>query len=112
MYPLDDKYGHPPFLRFRFKYLSKSDSIYSNIGNSISGFQGNLKWVMYTNDSIKNFIIIPQIFNIKIEGSFYDNTNFIYIFGENKYKQLVDEAIGDIPLLAQIITISTDRRRM
>ncbi|MBK8626998.1 MAG: hypothetical protein IPN86_15935 [Saprospiraceae bacterium] len=37
MYPLDDKYGHSPFLRFRFKFLSKNDSIYRTIGNSISG---------------------------------------------------------------------------
>ncbi len=105
MFPINDKYGHPPFLRFRFKKLSKDDIIYEKLIKLVSTFKGNLKWKMFTKNSINNYIIIPEVFNIEIDGSFYDNQSFISKFSENEYKKLVDLAIEDIPSLAELIGI-------
>jgi hypothetical protein len=60
---------------------------------------------MFTKNSINNYIIIPEVFNIEIDGSFYDNQSFISKFSENEYKKLVDLAIEDIPSLAELIGI-------
>lgn len=104
VWALDNRYNHPPFLRFRYKGMEKNDKLYSQLKLVVEGFNGFLKWMMVTNDNTLNFIIAPEIFVAnRMKGDLYDKDMFLKIFTETVYQEKVDEAIKDIDKLAQLI---------
>jgi hypothetical protein len=103
MFATDDKYCHPPFLRFRYKGVDKKNKIYDVIKNGIVEFKGNLKWDLITKESSKNYIIVPIVFEKYIEeGDFYNKKNSVE-FNIEEYEKFIDAAIDDIPNLAVAI---------
>jgi len=103
MFPLDDIYGHPPFLRFGFA-LTNEEELISILKNIVNEFKGNLDWLIRKKPASKNCILIPKIFEeISSEGQFYKKDFWIKQFGENVYKHYIDSALEDIPKLAEYI---------
>lgn len=101
MFPLDDVYGHPPFLRFGFSLEDETELI-TILKKSVNEFEGNLKWIIIKKKESKNCILIPVIFEeISSEGQFYKKDFWIKQFGENIYKHYIDSALEDIPKLAE-----------
>lgn len=100
MFPVDDIYGHPPFLRFGF-FSSNEAELISNLNRIVNEFEGNLKWLIRKKAESKNYILIPEIFEeISSEGQFYKKDFWIKQFEENIYKHYIDAALEDIPELA------------
>lgn len=100
MFPVDDIYGHPPFLRFGFA-LKNEEKLISILKNVVNEFKGNLRWLIRKKPESKNCILIPEIFEeILSEGQFYKKDFWIEQFGENIYKHYIDAALQDIPELA------------
>lgn len=103
MFPLDDFYGHPPFLRFGFSLVDETELI-SILQKIINEFEGNIEWRIRKKTESKNCILIPTIFEeIQSEGQFYKKDFWIKQFGEDIYKRYVDFALEDIPKLAEYI---------
>ncbi|MBB4808259.1 hypothetical protein HNP38_003601 [Chryseobacterium defluvii] len=103
MFPLDDAYGHPPFLRFGFSLADEAELI-TILKNIINEFEGNLEWLIRKRPENKNCILIPVIFEeVPSEGQFYKKNFWIQQFGEEIYKKYVDFALEDIPKLAEHI---------
>lgn len=104
MYSLDDLYAHPPFLRFRFDLIDKSDKCYKILEDIITDFKGSLKWCLTTKVGTENFIIIPAVFLNYLEKDFYNRKLYDEEFSPNEYKLLVEKSIADIPFLANHIS--------
>ncbi|AZB28458.1 hypothetical protein [Chryseobacterium balustinum] len=103
MFPLDDTYGHPPFLRFGFSLADETELI-SILKKIISEFEGNLRWLIIRNPDSKNCILIPEIFEkISSEGQFYKKNFWVKQFGEDTYKRYIDFSLEDIPKLSEHI---------
>lgn len=103
MFPLDDSYGHPPFLRFGFALINEEELI-SLLKNIVDEYEGNLKWLIRKMPERKNCILIPKIFEeIPSDGQFYKKDFWIKQFGEHVYKHYIDAALEDIPKLAEHI---------
>ncbi|MBB4808266.1 hypothetical protein HNP38_003608 [Chryseobacterium defluvii] len=103
MFPLDDIYGRPPFLRFGFSLPDETELI-TILKNIINEFEGNLEWLIRKRPENKNCILIPVIFEeVPSEGQFYKKSFWIKQFGEEIYKKYVDFALEDIPKLAEHI---------
>ena len=105
MFDVDDKYGHPPFIRFRFKGVLKNDKIYSIIKFAVENFSGNVKWKLSTKPSLENYILITSFFAEFTEfDNFYKKEFYISKLGENLYTKMIDDAIEDIPMLSKLIS--------
>lgn len=104
MYAIDDPYSHPPFLRFRFENIDKEDEKYNFLRNALAKFKGNLDWNLMTKSESSNFIIIPVIFSDDLEKDFYNKEYYREKFTQLKYQQLINNAIEDIPNLANYIS--------
>ena len=103
MSPLDDVYGHPPFLRFGFSLADETELI-SILKNIVNEFEGNLRWLIIRNPDSKNCILIPEIFEeISSEGQFYKKNFWVKQFGEDIYKRYIDFSLEDIPKLSEHI---------
>ena len=105
MFSISDRYSHPPFLRFRFELLDKNDVSYIFLRNTITNFRGKLNWVLQTKYDSENFLIIPLTFTDTLENNFYDKNFYIKKYSLLSYQKLIDDAIDDIPLLAQYISL-------
>ncbi|MDO6761838.1 hypothetical protein Q4566_16650 [Tamlana sp. 2_MG-2023] len=81
MWSNDNKYARVPSFRFYFQGLNKDDITYKILGDIIKEFKGELTWELYTKESTSNYSIKP----IK--------------FGKIISKELIDNAIADIPNL-------------
>lgn len=104
MFPTDDKYGHPPFLRFRFKDIPKNNEIYFKIKNTLENFKGKLKWGLYDKLGTENYILIPSFFEeLNLSSSFYEKETYFSLLGPNLYYEKVNEALEDIPTLAELL---------
>ena len=105
MFSIDDKYKHPPFMRFKFKEILKDDEIYSKLRLVVENFSGNVKWKLITKDNIENYLLIPAIFTDLSEfGHFYNKEYYISKYGEDRYIKEIDAAIEDIPILSKLIS--------
>ncbi len=101
MMSIDDRYAVYPFLRFRFKDKDKNDVIYSKIRDAVRDFKGLLTWEMITFDDVSNYLILPTY--VYSDGRLTSgdlNEHLIAKYGENLYRQMIDQAIVDIPNLA------------
>lgn len=93
-----------PFLRFRFKDKDKNDVIYSKIRDAVKDFKGLLSWEMITFDDVPNYLIVPTyVYSEGRPASGDLNEHLIAKHGESLYRQMIDQAIEDIPNLAKSI---------
>ncbi|WP_448137610.1 hypothetical protein [Sphingobacterium siyangense] len=93
-----------PFLRFRFKEKDKNDVIYSKIRDAVKDFKGLLSWEMITFDDVPNYLIVPTYVYSEGRPTSGDlNEHLIAKHGESLYRQMIDQAIEDIPNLAKSI---------
>ncbi|PUV21069.1 hypothetical protein DCO56_28820 [Sphingobacterium athyrii] len=98
---IDDRYAVYPFLRFRFKDKDKNDVIYSKIRDAVRNFKGLLTWEMITYDDVPNYLILPSyVYSDGRPTSGDLNEHLLAKYGENLYRQMIDQAIVDIPNLA------------
>ncbi|WP_146191165.1 hypothetical protein [Sphingobacterium athyrii] len=101
MMSIDDRYAVYPFLRFRFKDKDKNDVIYSKIRDAVRNFKGLLTWEMITYDDVPNYLILPSyVYSDGRPTSGDLNEHLLAKYGENLYRQMIDQAIVDIPNLA------------
>lgn len=97
----NDPYVSFPFLRFRFKDKGKEDQIYDQIRETVKSFKGLLEWDMITADYSLNYLILPCYVShnkMKVDNNL--NEYLKSTLGENLYRQIIDQAIVDIPNLA------------
>ncbi|MBB1644793.1 hypothetical protein [Sphingobacterium sp. UME9] len=93
-----------PFLRFRFKDKGKDDPIYGQIRETVKSFKGLLTWEMITFDDVPNYLILPTyVYSDGRPTSGDLNEHLIAKHGESLYRQMIDQAIVDIPNLAKAI---------
>ncbi|WP_313266396.1 hypothetical protein [Sphingobacterium sp.] len=93
-----------PFLRFRFKDKGKDDQIYGQIHETVNSFKGLLTWEMITFNDVPNYLIVPTyVYSDGRPTSGDLNEYLIAKYGENLYRQMIDQAIEDIPNLAKAI---------
>ncbi len=93
-----------PFLRFRFKDKDKNDVIYNKIGDTVRDFKGLLTWEMITFNEVPNHLILPTYVYSDGKPTSGDlNEHLIAKYGENLYRQKIDQAIDDIPNLTKAI---------
>ncbi|WP_415327956.1 hypothetical protein [Chryseobacterium sp. MMS23-Vi53] len=86
---------------FNFKDVSKRDPIYSQLRDSIESFKGKYSWLMEYVKSRKSYIIIPKYFyDNEIQRIIPEEDGQVLIF-----KQEVDNAIADLPLLVEKIKL-------
>ncbi len=105
MWSLNDKYAHPPFLRFKFRDLPVNDDFYGKLRKTVQQFLGILDWDINLAESSTNYLLLPKIFE---KNALDDNFRFImesfYVeFGQVNYHKIVDSAIADVPDLAVFI---------
>lgn len=105
MFSPSDKYYRPPFLRFRFRGKNKDDQVYKIISTVVSNYIGKVRWVVTTRPDVKNYIIIPLLFEqfVHTDEPFL-RSNIEKKIGEQEYLNLIDDAISDISGLAIAIT--------
>lgn len=102
MMSTEDRYAVYPFLRFRFK--DKDDQIYGQIRETVNSFKGLLTWEMITFDDVPNYLIVPTyVYSDGRPTSGDLNEHLIAKHGESLYRQMIDQAIEDIPNLAKAI---------
>ena len=64
-----------------------------------------MKWSLTVRDWSENYIIMPSFLNMIDEDKFLNQEDYyISILGEEAYNRKVEEAILDIPQLAQAIS--------
>lgn len=107
MYIKEEKYRSIPMLVFRVQE-SCPENLICNLKECIDTFKGNLNWKMFK-DSLSrkgNYLItISELEDLHREShAGRIQYNQIEFFGAEKYKQLCDDAIQDIPMLAKHIT--------
>lgn len=100
--PLNNDYNYFPYFRFRFK--DKDNVIYTKIKNIVDKFEGLWKWKMYTSENSLNYIILPAYVDV-VNGYIRINKGeyLINSLGEEEFKRRIDDAIVDIPKLAEAI---------
>ncbi|KXX69164.1 hypothetical protein [Flammeovirga sp. SJP92] len=95
-------YGRPPFLRFRFDIPDENDELYIKVENIISNYHGKLKWILIRRKN--NYFLMPFLLSKYIDSPSFLKQGFLsHELGEFKYKEIIDQAIDDIPLLASLI---------
>lgn len=103
MYHDDNKYNMIPRLYFRLEDSTK----YDELKECIEMFSGTLNWTLYRYAFSRkdNHVIAPKIlFDIKSDQLEKDvHIAEKDIFTDEQYKKICDEAIGDIPKLAEHI---------
>lgn len=102
--PITNDYNYFPYFRFRFKDKEKNDLIYAKIQYIIEKFEGLLDWKMVSADYSQNYLIVPayvDIWNRLISKNI--NEYLINLLGEEEFKRRIDDAIVDIPKLAESI---------
>lgn len=98
------RYARFPFLRFRFKDKDKEDPIYDKIRDTVKNFKGLLAWEMVTKDDTLNYVIVPSYVCFGQEGIIGDlNEHLKMTLGESLFRKRIDQAIEDIPNLANCI---------
>ena len=102
MFHTEDRYLSIPMLVFRIK---KNDENWYKLLECIDNFEGNAKWVIFQHPFTKK---INYILSIDALRKFYLETTEIKCFQmdyfeEEPYKMYCDNAIQDIPLLADYI---------
>ena len=99
-----DYYTSFPCFRFRLKDKEKDDVIYVKIKESIEKFEGLLDWKMVSADYSQNYLIVPAYIDVWIGLISMDiNEYLINLLGEEEFKKRIDDAIVDIPKLAEAI---------
>lgn len=102
--PITNDYNYFQYFRFRFKDKEKNDLIYVKIQYIIEKFEGLLDWKMVSADYSQNYLIVPayvDIWNRLISKNI--NEYLINLLGEGEFKRRIDDAIVDIPKLAESI---------
>jgi len=103
MYIENNIYHEIPNLMFRFS-TKLDDGIYDELRECIESFKGQLKWTEFKcffSKRIWNHSIVPMEYYEKVKYTF-ENDVFIAdkeYFSEEKYKELCEKGIADIPLL-------------
>ena len=94
----------PPFFRFRYKNVDKSDLIYHKIAFAIDAFEGHLDWCLSSNEESSNYLIIPEVFKdyLDIPKAFYSDY-IINNIGSELYNDYINKSIEDIPKLAKVL---------
>jgi hypothetical protein len=102
--PISNDYNYFPYFRFRFKDKEKDDVIYVKIQYIIEKFEGLLDWKMVSAEYSQNYLIVPAYVDVWI-GLISKNINeyLINSLGEEEFKRRIDDAIVDIPKLAEAI---------
>ncbi len=101
MFSITDRYSYIPFFRFRFKSINEDNKIYHQIKLAIEHFNGNVKWELFKNPDVRNYLIIPIIL-CKDDIRWSDTEKLKLYLGDSFYKK-IDECIDDIPRLASQI---------
>lgn len=104
IFPIRNDYNSFPCFRFRLKDKEKDDVIYVKIKESIEKFEGLLDWKMVSADYSQNYLIVPAYVDVW-NGLISMNINeyLINLLGEEEFKRRIDDAIVDIPKLAEAI---------
>lgn len=102
--PITNDYNYFPYFRFRFKDKEKDDVIYVKIQYIIEKFEGLLDWKMVSADYSQNYLIVPAYVDVW-NGLISMNINEYLknLLGEEEFKRRIDDAIVDIPKLAEAI---------
>lgn len=107
MWSLSNRYARIPFLRFRYKGLSKDDPIYARLKSVIDNYSGNVKWRLTTREDVPNYILIPERFERNfLEHMSINKEELLTNFTEEEYKKAIDTVIADVPNLANYISTS------
>jgi len=101
---MSDVNAYPPYFRFKFKGLDKTNGIYLLIKKNIEEFKGALEWTVITREDVSSYVVLPKIFAENWSaGKPFRKEYFLNIFSELEYSQMIDKAIDDIPHLAEAI---------
>ena len=88
MIPVNDQYGRPPYLRFRFKDKAKEDKVYKQITDVVNTFKGNLEWIMTTREDSPDYVILPKLFLDSLLSMNIGNIDYhIAHWTETRYKR-------------------------
>lgn len=110
MYNIHDKYCYPPYFRFRFANKSKDDVLYMIISDTVNNYDGKIQWTISTNESHRNFIIIPLLFEKYLYTDYPFRQEYIFKdFDDNDYYRIIDDALEDIPNLARAVFDSCNK---
>jgi hypothetical protein len=105
MYQKEDIYNRIPILVFRVS-REFNNGVYDGLRKTIETFNGKLKWVEYEcffGRKVKNHIISPLEY-YEYEKHNFDNNQYLRAekyFSLERYKQLCELAIEDIPDLLE-----------
>ena len=99
MFHADDPYLYVPFLLFR---VYEENEKFYEICDRVETFKGNVKWgiIRYPLKHHVNYILSIEemkVFHAQDRDNFLSQEEF---FGKEKFRELCDKAIDDIPLLA------------
>jgi hypothetical protein len=103
MYPTNDQYARPPFLRFRFRNREKADPVYGHVQDIVAQFRGNLKWTVWTSDTTPNHLLIPEPGVAFLRENRYKKEVLSLCWGNEGYHSFIDQAIADISALADFL---------
>lgn len=110
MWSLSNKYVRIPFLRFRWKGLSKGDPLYARLKDVIDNYSGNVRWSVTTRDDVPNYILIPKMFERNfLERMSISKEELLTNLTEEEYREAIDTVIADVPNLAIYISTSFGR---
>ena len=102
MYHSDRPYGLMPHVLFFLEKNEKELNDYKQIEVCMDSFKGRLAWVLRRAFySEKNYIIMPEvIYQIRVNGMNHERKkvgNERKVLGDQKYNEIYDLAIEDIP---------------
>lgn len=100
MWSLSDRYAAPPFFRFKINDAN-SAILYEKLKAAIESSKGSLKWSIYRLEA--KYFIMPDIFYEPMKSHNHNRDFLISLYGEDKYKALIDMAINDVANLANNI---------
>lgn len=99
IFDINNRYTSGVYLYFNFQDVSKTDSIYAKLKDSIESFKGKSLWLMEYIENRKSHLIIPKYFyDNDIQRIIPEKEELILIF-----RQEVDHAIADLPFLIEKI---------
>lgn len=107
MWSSSDKYAYPPFLRFKWKEAGKdTSSLYNQLNSSIEDFNGNFKWGLKRKMGSSNCIIAANSYMDSLLTYGFDlRESLLLQMPFSRYKEMIDLAINDIPILVRCICV-------
>ena len=102
MFHVDAPYFKVPYLLFR---VYEENEKFYEICDRVKEFKGNAKWMIIRcplEHHVNHILTIEEMetFNAQEKGHFLSNEEF---FGKERFRELCDKAISDIPSLAEYL---------